>query len=252
LSRPSRRQALLAPLALLSLNGRRAEAAPRELRLKAPQGVVRVYRPPHYDAATAGVAIYIHGLYTDVDQAWSEHRLPEQFAASRRNALFIVPAARSEAAAMPPWDDLPTLLALIARELPDLLPDAAAPLVIAGHSGAYKQIVQWLPHPRVHTLLFLDALYGGEVELRAWLDAAPENRMSLVNHDTIPAARSFIQDIPYAVYRPRCPTQLTSLTPAERQAKLLSMDTRTDHFGIVTNGTVLPLLLRWSSLPARG
>ena len=255
MSRPSRRQALLAPLALLTqtcFGDRRAQAAPRELRFKVPQGVVRVYRPPHYDAATAGLAIYVHGLYTDVDHAWTEHRLPEQFAASRRNALFIVPAARSEAAAMPPWDDLQTLLDLVARELPDLLPDATAPLVIAGHSGAYKQIVQWLPHPRVHTLLFLDALYGGEVELRAWLDAATENRMALVNHDTIPAAHTFIQDVPYALYRKRCPTQLTSLTPAERQAKLLSMDTRTDHFGIVTNATVLPMLLRWSPLPARG
>ncbi|MEA2699124.1 MAG: hypothetical protein QOI66_3395 [Myxococcales bacterium] len=256
MSRFSRRQALVAPLALLAptcFGGGRAQAAPRELRLKAPQGVVRVYRPPHYDAAKAGLAIYVHGLYTDVDHAWAEHQLPEQFAASRRNALFIVPAARSEATAMPPWDDLQTLLDLIARELPsDLLPDATAPLVIAGHSGAYKQIVQWLSDVRLHTLLFLDALYGGEVELRAWLDAATENRMALVNHDTVPAAHTFIQDIPYALYRKRCPTQLTSLTPAEREAKLLSMDTHTDHFGIVTNGTVLPMLLRWSALPARG
>ncbi|HEX3693877.1 MAG TPA: hypothetical protein VH374_00700 [Polyangia bacterium] len=248
--RLSRRQALLAPLALTWRSPSTAHAAgARAQRLVAPEGVVRVWKPSRYDPATAGLLIYVHGLYTDVDRAWSEHDLPAQFARSGRNALFIVPAARSEATAPTPWGPLQTLIDRVARDVPDV--PTAGPLVVAGHSGAYKQIILWLDHPRLHTLLLLDALYGGQPELRAWLDAAPENRISLISHDTIPAARDFIAELPAAVYRRRCPDHFPSLTEAERAAKVLSMDTRTDHFGIITEGHMLPLLLRWSSLPAR-
>jgi len=250
-----RRHALLAPLALLpSARAAAAGAAAagaaapaRELRLGGPEGVVRVFQPRRYDAATAGVAIYVHGLYTTVDQAWHEHRLPAQFARSGRNALFIAPAARTAAPEAPPWGDLQALLDRVARAVP--IP--GGPLVAAGHSGAYKEIVLWLSHPRLHTLLFLDALYGGERELRAWLEAADGNRLCLISHDTIPAARAFIDDIPYAVHRQRAPHHFGGLGREARAAKLLSMDTRTDHFAIVTDGLLLPMLLQWAGLPAR-
>jgi hypothetical protein len=241
---------LLAPLALAWQSPSTAYAAgARTQRLVTPEGVVRVWKPSRYDPTTAGLLIYVHGLYTDVDQAWTEHDLPSQFARSGRNALFVVPAARSEAAAPTPWGPLQALIDRVARDVPDL--PAAGPLVVAGHSGAYKQIILWLDHPRLHTVLLLDALYGGQPELGAWLSAAPENRISLINHDTIPAARDFVAQLPAAVYRHRCPEHFASLTAAERDAKVLSMDTRTDHFGIITEGNFLPLLLRWSPLPAR-
>lgn len=244
MSRWTRRQALLAPLALLSESSAHAGPA-RQWRLTAREGVVRVFQPRKYDPETAGVAIYVHGLYTTVDQAWREHHLPEQFASSGRNALFIAPAARSAGPDAPPWGDLQAVLELVGREV--AIP--GGPLVAAGHSGAYKEIALWLSHPRLHTLLFLDALYGNEPEFRTWLDAAPENRLCTINHDTIPAARAFINDIPYAVYRKRSPRHFATLGDEERDAKLLSMDTRADHFGIVTGGLMLPMLLQWSRLP---
>jgi hypothetical protein len=229
---------------------RRAAAVPaRAFRFSAPEGVVRGYRPRHFRAGDAGLVIYVHGLYTDVDRAWTEHHLPEQFAASGRNALFVVPAGRSDATSPLPWVDLETLLAAVAREIPDGVP--AGPVVLAGHSGAYKQLLVWLKHPHVKTLLLLDAVYGGEPEFRAWLEAAPENRAALINHHTAPAAAAMTQDLLYAVHRRRSPITLRALTPAERRAKLLSMDTRTDHFAIVTGGRFLPLLLAWSGLPIR-
>ena len=244
-----RRHALLAPLALLPSRARAsADGAPaRELRLGGPAGEVRVFQPRRYDAASAGVAIYVHGLFTTVDQAWHEHHLPAQFARSGRNALFIAPAARTAGRDVPPWGDLQALLDRVAREV--AIP--GGPLVAAGHSGAYKEIVLWLAHPRLHTLLYLDALYGGEPELRAWLEAGPENRLCLVNHDTIPAARAFTDDIPYAIHRQRAPHHFSGLGRDARAAKLLSMDTRADHFAIVTDGLMLPMLLQWSGLPAR-
>jgi hypothetical protein len=239
-----------APLAAAAASLSQVATVPaRAYRFTAPEGVVRGYRPRHFRAEDAGLVIYVHGLYTDVDRAWTEHHLPEQFAASGRNALFVVPAARGEAASPLPWVNLETLLAAVAREIPDGIPPG--PLVLAGHSGAYKQMLVWLKHPRVKTLLLLDAIYGGEPEFRAWLETDPENRAALINHDTIKAAAAMTQDLLYAVYRRHTPTTLRALTAAQRTARLLSMDTRTDHFGIITGGQFLPLLLAWSNLPAR-
>ena len=75
-----------------------AEAPPslaggEHVRIATKRGPVHVWRPAGYDPLTAGIVLYVHGYYTTSDKAWAEHRLAEQFAASGRNALFIVPRA---------------------------------------------------------------------------------------------------------------------------------------------------------------
>src|SRR5215831_17903787 len=62
-------------------------------RIKSERGVIHVWRPRGYDPSTAGTIIYVHGYYTDVETAWTKHRLPEQFDGSGKNALFIVAEA---------------------------------------------------------------------------------------------------------------------------------------------------------------
>jgi hypothetical protein len=224
-------------------------ASAQEWRIVAREGVVRVYRPEGFRARGAALAIYVHGLYTDVDRAWVAHRLPEQFDASLGNALFVVPAARSAGPDALPWPDLGALLAVVSSETGQALPPG--PLVAAGHSGAYKQIGGWLHHPRLRAVLLLDGLYGAQAEFRAWLDARPGNRMALVSRDTAAAVARWTRDIPYTVRRARCPADVGLLSPRERAAKLLAMGTDTDHFGMVTDGKILPLLLQWSGLPTR-
>jgi hypothetical protein len=241
------RRALLRASALAPLGSFQGEGAAQEWRIVAPPGVVRVFRPRHYQPREAGIVLYVHGLFTDVDQAWREHRLPEQFAASLRNALFVAPAARSAAPHPVPFPDLGALLALVAGALGEPLP--RRPLVAAGHSGAYKQIGAWLDHPRLQTILLLDGLYGLEQPLRAWLERAPPHRMALVSNDTAAAAASWTRTMSYAVQRERCPDTADALTARERAAKVLNMGTAADHMGIVREGKVLPLLLRWTNLP---
>jgi hypothetical protein len=223
------------------------EPGAQEWRIVTGAGVVRVYRPAGYRPRDAALVVYVHGLYTDADRAWIAHRLPEQFDASARNALYVVAGARTAAPDPLPFPELAPLLALVAGET-GLAP--AGPLVAAGHSGAYKEIGGWLGHPRLRTVLLLDGLYGLEAELRAWV-AAPGHRLALVSKDTAPAAARFVRGLSYAVTRPRCPDELGQLSPRERAAKVLSMGTDADHFGIVTDGRILPLLLRWAALPAR-
>src|SRR6266571_4841674 len=65
-------------------------------RIQTDHGPVHVFRPQGYDARAAGTLVYVHGLYADVDTAWRDHRLAEQFVASNRQALFIVPEAPTD------------------------------------------------------------------------------------------------------------------------------------------------------------
>jgi hypothetical protein len=220
----------------------------QEWRIVTPAGVIRVYRPAGLHAPDAGIAVYVHGLYTNVDQAWIAHRLPEQFEASARNALFVAPAARTAAPDPLPWPDLAAVLAVVGEETGGL---PRGPLVAAGHSGAYKQLASWLAHPRLGTLLLLDALYGMQAEFRAWLTRRSGHRMALVGRDTAAATAAWTRTLPGVVRRAHCPDDLQLLTARERAAKVLAMGTAADHFGIVTDGRILPLLLRWSGLPAR-
>jgi hypothetical protein len=219
----------------------------QEWRVVAREGVVRIYRPGGFRARDAALVLYVHGLYTDVDRAWREHRLPEQFEASGRNALFVVPAARTAAPDPLPWPALPALLETVGAAVGQPLP---APVVAAGHSGAYKLIAGWLGHPRLQTVLLLDGLYGLEPAFRAWLDSRG-HRMALVGQSTAAAVAKFARRAPYSVRRHRCPDEFAALTARERTAKLLAMGTEADHFGIVTDGKILPLLLQWAGIAAR-
>ena len=58
-------------------------------RLETAEGPVHVYRPAGYEKKKAGVVVYVHGLYNNVDSAWDQHDLPAQFQESNRNAIFM-------------------------------------------------------------------------------------------------------------------------------------------------------------------
>src|SRR5262249_17557829 len=92
----------------------RAAAAGHHGRLATGHGPVHVWAPAGYHADGAATVIYIHGYYTDVDQAWNDHRLAEQFALSALNALFIVPEAPAHARNSVSWPELTTLLTAVA------------------------------------------------------------------------------------------------------------------------------------------
>ena len=90
------------------------EAGGSHMRLETNHGPVHLFRPPGFDRKTAGVVVYVHGYYTHIDEAWYEHKLAEQFVASRRNALFIAPEAPAAPEESPSWTTLRRLLKEIA------------------------------------------------------------------------------------------------------------------------------------------
>ena len=211
--------------------------------------LVHAWRPRGYRHRAAGTVVYLHGYYTDVDQAWVDHRLAEQFRQQRPQRAL--PRGRG-----PVLERRGALLA-DARRAPRHRGAAregeasrAARVVVAGHSGAFRGIVPWLADPRIREVLLLDGLYQAERSWSDWLDGAPRGRRRLVLVGLETAARSeaWLPTRPGAVFLPRVPEPRRGLHEvASASAPVLYMRSQHDHMAIIEKGEVLPLLLRTAS-----
>src|SRR4029450_12586127 len=120
--------------------------------------------------------------------AWGEDHLANQFHESRRNALFIVPEAPSSGDDAVVW---PSLHALLLSGQPETRTRPPGPLVVMGHSGAWRTIEAWLRQRTPSHLVLLDAMYGQPTPIRSWLVSASgrRSRLTLVAADTLPKAQ---------------------------------------------------------------
>ncbi len=207
------------------------------------QGPVHVFRPRAYRAATAVTVIYLHGFFTDVDHAVLEHQLLTQFRDSGRNALFIVPEARSARGDPILFRELPALLSLVEQRTGLKCPPR---LVVIGHSGAYKTIVEWLSQERLEQVVLVDGLYGNDDEFRAWVEAAEAKarQLVLVGFDTQQRTEWFLKRQKGAVRLDDVPYLFDELPKQVKSARVLYFQSeRFDHMGLVTSGRLLPWLL---------
>jgi len=217
-------------------------------RIGTPRGPVLAWRPPGYRSREAGVVVYLHGYFTSADQAVADHKLFEQFLASGRNALFIVPEAPAWNGEETVWTSLGDLLAdVFART--GLTPPPG-PLVVAAHSGGFRPTLLWLGEPRLEEILLLDGLYRSEDQFRGWLESGPpggHRRLVLVGDETASKGDALAAAVPGGLVLPRVPAHLDG--PA-RTARLVSIRSQLPHMAIVESGQVLPVLLQATRLPA--
>ena len=207
-------------------------------------GPVHVWRPRTYRRDTAVTVVYVHGFFTNSDGAMREHRLTAQFRDSGRNALFIVPEARSWRTDAVLWPELEKLLVEVEKRLKLQRPDG--PVVLMGHSGAYRTLAGWLGHEKVSQVLLVDGLYGNETEFKDWL-AAPQpptpRQLVLVGYDTQQRAEWFAKK-QRAVMLDTLPWLYDELPTPIRRAPVVSVQSeRFDHMQLVTEGRLLPWLL---------
>jgi len=242
-AQPPWSQTPVAPIVIGGVQRERLEGGVH-LRIGTERGVVHAWWPRGYRHRSAGTVVYLHGYFTDVDQAWVDHRLAEQFRRSGRNALFLAVEAPSWNGEEPFWPTLDALFAAVAELAKLRIP--RGPLVVAGHSGAFRGIVPWLVDPRISEVLLLDGLYQGERVWSEWLDGAPRGRRRLVLVGLETAARSeaWLPTRPGAVFLPRVPEPRRGLRTRERSAPVLYMRSQHDHMALIEKGEVLPLLLR--------
>jgi len=220
----------------------------RHWRIKTAQGSVHVWVPDGYDRATAGTVVYVHGYWTDSDGAWANYDLAKQFKMSHQNALFIVPDAPSSMEDNVKWPALTDLRRAISRaniKMPE------GPIVVMGHSGAFRTVMQWVDHKLVDQIILLDAMYGGEYAFEEFIKSgkrADEHKMIVVGASVAQRSADFIRRYKFAYARENVPDTMSGFTKEERKAKLLYIHSQYSHYPIVTNKKVIPLLLRVTRL----
>lgn len=225
-------------------------AGGRHFRIKTAQGSVHVWFPENYDRETAGTVVYVHGYWTDADGAWRDYSLARQFRASRQNAMFVVPDAPSSNEESVHWPALSDLRKAVSRaniKIPD------GPVVVMGHSGAFRTVMQWVDNRVVDQIILLDAMYAGESAFDEFIKSgkrADDHKLIVVAASTATESKSFANKYKFAVARERLPDSVGGFTKRERGAKLLYVRSQYEHMQIVTSKKVIPLLLRVSPLKA--
>jgi hypothetical protein len=222
----------------------------RHWRIDTAHGPVHVWTPPGYRADTAGVVVYVHGYYTDVDAAWDEHHLAAQFAASGRDALFIAPEAPRGNRHDVYWRSLGDLLREVRRHTGLVMPwsEPGRGIVALGHSGAYRTLLEWLDERELAHVVLLDGLYGHEQAFLDWLDEGALRRLTLVGLDTL--RWSELVSHPAAHQLDWIPDHVADVPEAARTARLLHVRSQHGHMELVTEGKAMPVLLGLSGLPA--
>ncbi len=225
-------------------------AGGKHWRINTSAGSVHVWVPADYNRETAGTVIYVHGYWTNADGAWRDHELARQFKASHQNAMFIVPDAPASNADSVNWPALKDLRRAVTRanlHLPD------GPVIVMGHSGAFRTIMQWVDHRLVEQIILLDAMYAGEAAFDEYIGngkRADEHKLIVVAASTAEASSAFAKKYKFAVAREKMPDSASGFSKREKGAKLLYIRSQYEHMAIVTSGKVIPALLHLTPLKA--
>ena len=225
-------------------------AGGKHWRIVTNQGAVHVWVPADYNRDTAGTVIYVHGYWTNADGAWRDHELARQFRASHQNAMFIVPDAPSSNDDSVNWPALKDLRRAVTRanlHLPD------GPVIVTGHSGAFRTIMQWVDHRLVEQIILLDAMYAGEAAFDEYIGngkRADEHKLIVVGASTAQESAAFAKKYKFAVAREKMPDSYSGFSRREKNAKLLYVHAQYEHMAIVTSGKVIPVLLHLTPLKA--
>ncbi|HET9622258.1 MAG TPA: hypothetical protein VFP84_12885 [Kofleriaceae bacterium] len=219
----------------------RAVAAGRHVRIEGPRGPVHVWIPPSYHADTGATIVYVHGYFDDADTSWTGHQLPQQFALSALNAIFIVPEAPIAQKLPINYPSLGELLQLVEDNTG--VQRGAALTVAVGHSGAFRTLQSWLDEPLIDQLVMVDAMYGDEDAILGWVRSSTRHRLIMVGEDTLLGTES-IADKLDPVTLDRFPPTYDTWPAAARTARTLYIRAQYAHMPLVTDGIVLPSLLR--------
>jgi hypothetical protein len=213
-------------------------------RLETDHGVVHVWAPAGYRPESAATVVYVHGYYTDVDGAWTDHQLAAQFALSAVNAVFIACEAPAGARGKVSWAALDELVGT-ALAGSGIAPPRG-PLIAVGHSGAYRTLEAWLEDPLLDELVLVDAAYADIEPFEAWIRSAPRHRIIDVTEDTVRWSEEMARDLAdlAPVLVDRVPDREREWPDGARTARLVTIRAQWSHMQLVTGGRVLPMVLR--------
>jgi len=209
-------------------------------RVITKRGPIHVYRPA--GVRSTFTVVYVHGFYDNVDSAWKDHELAAKFARSHLTATFVVPEAPVSPQELVTWPDLDELLSAVGDAKPKALPKGG-PVVLVGHSAAYRTIVGWLNHPRVSEIFLVDGLYGFEDDYANWLTNNEDHRLVLAVRTTDQWVGPFIKRFRFGIKLNEIPSVPTSRL---RHTRLLTMKSQYEHMDLVRHPDPLTAILRLS------
>ncbi len=210
-------------------------SAGRHWRIETERGPIHVWIPAGYDAETAATVVFVHGYFVDVDEAWTDYRLPQQFALSGINAMFIAAQAPMDKRAQLVWPSLNALVKTVKDAVDVTMPQKR--LVAVGHSGAYRTLANWLPNETLDTVVLLDALYG-EYRFMPWVRENKQRRLVNIAYETNRFCDEMHRYLPSTVRVDGLPQD------GFPDARILYAKTDVGHWQLVTDGVALPLALR--------
>lgn len=219
-----------------------AAQAGRHWRIDGPRGPIHVWVPPGYRAETGATILYVHGYYDNADTAYTGHRLPEQFAMSALNAMFIMPEAPVRQLVPVNYPNLSEVLQLVENETG--FHRGMALTAAVGHSGAFRTINSWLDEPLLEQVVLIDGMYANEEMIEAWLRASPVHRLVTVGEDTLQWNEQLARDMPETLVIDRVPPAYDLWPPEAKTARIVYVRAQFFHMPLVTDGIVLPSVLR--------
>jgi len=238
---------VIAVVAMTSAASAERRSRARHERLTTSHGPVHVWTPAGYDPATAGIVLYVHGYFTDVDHAWTEHHLARQFAESGLNAVFIACEAPDGPRDPVSWASAHDLLEAVASALDEPLPDGVVYAV--GHSGAHRTLSAWAEAgDDLDAIALLDALYGDQPEIRNWIEGSDDRRLIDVSNLTRPWADRLHEELPETMIFERFPPRDHGHLRGARTARVVHVHSQIGHMPLVTGGVALPMVLRASRI----
>jgi hypothetical protein len=224
-----------------------AQLAGHEFAWTSSAGAVHVWVPAGYHADGAALVFYVHGYGIDVDHAWIEHRLPEQFASSAVNAVFVAIEAPSGARQPVSWPVLADAIHEVFSHVEVARPVGA--IVAIGHSGGYRTLLAWLDDPTLDWVIQLDSTYGEVEAWQAWMASSSNHHLIFVGDDTIRWTEELADGL-----APTLGAALVTLDrfgdhdalpePDLRSARAIYIRSQYSHMAIVTGGLAIPALLR--------
>jgi hypothetical protein len=111
--------------------------------------------------------------------------------------------------------------------------------------------MQWVDHRLVDQIILLDAMYAGEYAFDEFIKSgkrADEHKLIVVGADVAQNSAAFASRYKFAKAREKVPDVISGFTKEERRAKLLYIRSQYDHYAMIKNKKVIPLLLRLTRL----
>lgn len=215
---------------------------------------------------TVDLVFYFHGWMNNIDSAFAQYRIIEQFSESNKNAILVHPegprnAPDSFGGKLEEADTFRRLVGDVIAKLQSdkLIQETSVPgrIVLAGHSGAYRVMAFILMRggltKNIHEVYLFDALYGETEKFAYWIDHSKGRLINIFTAEGGTRGESLnLLDCLRAWQIPAFAAPESTVTTQElRTHRLLFIDSGLSHSEVIFTYNQFREYLRTSSLKDR-